>query len=175
MYFRLHPPASLNVYRALADGLLRDGSLSIDGHLTTQFEPLYPMCLAAARLVVREPILVDLLQIAVAAFGAVLLSRLPLTLTGDSRAAVAAAVLYAIDPLLVREAVGHSESALFTTLLIAFANAVVSAETLVAFAVAGAWLGLAILTRTAALPLLLLMPAWLAIRIARLFAQARSR
>lgn len=164
MYFHLHPPAPLNVYRALADSLLHDGSLSVAGHLTTQFEPLYPLFLATARFVVREPTLVDLLQIAVASFGAVLLARLTLTLTRDSRAAIVAALLYAIDPLLVREAVGHSESALFTTLLIAFTNAAVSAQPPIGFAVAGAWLGLALLTRTTALPLLLLTPAWFIVR-----------
>ena len=162
MYLRLHPPQTLNVYQALSDGLLRDGSLSIDGQVTTQFEPLYPMMLAAARFALRTPILVDLLQVAIASLGAVLLCRLTLTLTRDTRVALLAAALYAVDPLLVREAIGHSESALFTTLLIACAGACVSAETSIDAAVAGVWLGLAILTRTAALPLLLLVPAALA-------------
>ncbi|HZT76372.1 MAG TPA: hypothetical protein VFA27_06930 [Vicinamibacterales bacterium] len=165
VYLRVHPTAALNVYQALANGLLRDGSLSVDGHVTTQFEPLYPMILAAATFVLRAPILVDLLQIAIASLGAVFLSRLTLTLTNDARAATVAAVLYAIDPLLVREAVGHSESALFTTLLIAFAYVFVTTVTVADAALAGVCLGLAILTRTTALPLVVLAPAlWLARR-----------
>ena len=159
VYLVVHPPADLHVYRALADGLLRDGTLSIDGQPTTMYEPLYPMLLAAGRLAFGRPFLVDLLQIAVASLGAALLFRLALELTHDVRVSTLAAVLYAIDPLLVREAAAHSESALFTTLLIAFAATAVSAETPLAAGAAGLSLGLAMLTRTAAAPLLLLAPA----------------
>ena len=159
MYLLVHPPAELNVYRALAEGLLRYGSLSIDGRPTTMYEPLYPMFLAAAHLAVREPFLVDLLQVGIASAGAALLFRLALSLTRDVRISTIAAILYAIDPLLVREAVGHSESALFSTLLIGFAAASTSIETERDAAVAGLWLGFAILARTTAAPLLLLAPA----------------
>jgi hypothetical protein len=162
VYARVHPPAALNVYWALAESLLRDGSLAIDGVKTTLYEPLYPMCIAAARAVLRAPMLVDLMQIGVASIGAALVYRIALTLTEDGRVATLAGALYAIDPLLVREAVGHTESALVTTLLLAFASAFLSAATVAGAALAGVWLGLAVLTRTAVAPLLIVAPALLA-------------
>ena len=164
LYLLVHPPAAVHVYRVLADSLLHDGSLSIAGHRTTMFEPLYPMLLAAGRLALRRPFLVDLLQIGVASVGAAFLFTLAFTLTRDVQVSTLAAALYAIDPLLVREAVGHSESALFTTLLIAFASAALSAETALGAGAAGVALGLAILARTTAAPLLLLAPATLVAR-----------
>ncbi len=170
MYLRLHPPAALNVYAALADGLVRTGSLAIDGQPTTQFEPMYPAFIAAARVVLRAPALVDVAQVLVAAAGVLLLYRLTMTLTGDSRVAAIAAALFACDPLLVREAVGHSESGLLTTLLIAFAYAFVRMADATGAATAGAWLGLAMLTRTTTVPLLVLAPAVLAARRAWLEA-----
>jgi hypothetical protein len=154
----VHPPAAQNVYWTLADSLLGSGSLSIDGVQTTLYEPLYPVFLALGRLILRRAALVDLLQIVVASIGTVLVHRLAFRLTRDDRIALVAAAVYAIDPLLIREAAGRTESAVFTTLLIAFASTFITAESSAGAAMAGAWLGLAVLTRTTALPLMLLTP-----------------
>jgi hypothetical protein len=164
VYLVVHPPAALNVSWALSTSLLRDGSLAIGGRPTTQYEPLYPMFLAAARFAFHAPFLVDLLQVLVASTGVVLLSQIALALTSDPRVATIAAGLYAIDPVLVREAVGRSDNALFTTLLVAFACLLTAAATTrLRAALSGACLGLAILTRTTALPLIAIAPAilWL--------------
>ena len=172
VYLFVHPPAAHSVYWALSDDVLRNGSLAIAGQPTTMYEPLYPMFVAAARIVLRAPALVDLLQVLVAAIGVAFLYRLTAALTDDARVAVAAAALYAIDPLLVREAVGRSDSALFTTLLIAFAAAFVTADTQWRVGLAGLCLGLATLTRTTAAPLVVIAPAILASRGARRSAVA---
>jgi len=164
VYLFVHPPAAVNPYWSLADGLLRDGSLAIEGQKTTVFEPLYPLFVAAARAILRAPLAVDLLQALIAAAGAALIDRLTLALTGDDRVALAAALFYAVDPLLVRESVVRTESALFITLVLAFAAAFVAARRVAGFALAGACLGLAILTRTTALPLLVFAPAVLLAR-----------
>jgi hypothetical protein len=160
IYLLAARPSSSGFYWALSDGLLRNGSLAIDGHKTTEFEPLYPIFLAVSRvLVADQAFFVQLLQIGVAVIGAVCLYRLTTALTGRPRVAAIATALYALDPLLVREAVVHNESALLTTLLVAFAGAFVSATTAFGAGLAGMWLGLAVLTRTAALPMLALGPA----------------
>jgi hypothetical protein len=160
IYLLVGTPSWSGLYWALSDGLLRDGSLAIDGQKTTEFEPLYPTFLAVSRVfVAHHAFLVQLLQVGVAAIGAVCLYRLTNALTGNPRVAAISSVLYALDPLLIREATVQSESALFTTLLIAFAGAFVAAATAPGAALAGMWLGLAVLTRTIALPLLVLGPA----------------
>jgi hypothetical protein len=58
----------------------------------------------------------------------------------------------------VRHSIDGTESALLTTLLVAFAYQFVSMRTVAGAAGAGIWLALAILTRAVALPLLLLAP-----------------
>jgi hypothetical protein len=62
-------------------------------------------------------------------------------------------VIYAAYPLLVRQASSPSDSALLTTLLIVFACLFVRIASVREAALAGACLGLAILTRTMVLPL----------------------
>ena len=143
-------------YWAIADGILRDGSLSIDGRLTTDFEPGYPLFIAACRLVVgANASAVQALQIAVAALGALLLYRLTARLTGQTGAAALAAVIYAFDPLLIRQAVQHSEASLTTVLLLAFTCLFVESTTTRRAAAAGAVLALAISTRAMTVPLVL--------------------
>src|SRR4051812_4451936 len=91
-YLLVARPSFDGVYWALAGGLLRDGSLAIDGARRTDFEPLYPMVLAASRIVTREHlILVQILQIAIASAGAVFLYRLAIVLTGRPLVAALAA------------------------------------------------------------------------------------
>jgi hypothetical protein len=159
-YLLVVMPSSSGHYWALSDGLLRDGSLAFDGQKTTEFEPLYPIFLAVSRVLVAHHVFfVQCLQIGVAAIGAVCLYRLTNALTGRPRVAAISTVLYALDPLLIREAAVQSESALVTTLLIAFACAFVAISTTIDAGLAGMWLGLAVLTRMIALPLLALGPA----------------
>ena len=142
-------------YWALADGLLHDGSLSIDGRLTTDFEFGYPLFLAACRLIVgsNQP-WVQAVQIAVAALGAPLMYRLTATLTRQTAAASLGAALFGVDPLLIRQAVQHSEASLTTTLLLGFTCLFTGAATTTrTAAAAGTVLGLAIATRTMLAPL----------------------
>jgi hypothetical protein len=149
-------PSFATVYWALSGSLLDRGSLAIGAGSQTAFEPLYPVFLAVSRILTGDHVfLVQLLQIAVASMGAVCLYQLTLTLSGSRRAATLSALVYSVYPLLVRQASSPSESALFTTLLILFALLFVRIAGIRDAAVAGACLGLAILTRTMVVPLAL--------------------
>jgi 4-amino-4-deoxy-L-arabinose transferase-like glycosyltransferase len=97
---------------------------------------------------------VQVVQCAVAALGAVFLYRLAAALTGRWRVGVIAALLYAAYPLLIRHSADRTDAALMTMLVLAFASEFVTAATPVRSAVAGVWLGLTVLTRMMALPLL---------------------
>lgn len=155
-------------YWDAASSLLQNGSFSLEGVRTAALEPLYPLFLAAARLLVGDrPLLVQALQAVVASAGGVYLYRLAVALTGRRQVGAAAATLFAVYPLLVRHSIDGTESALLTTLLIAFAYQFVTMRTMVDAAAAGAWLGLAILTRAVALPLLLVAPIAAAARSGR--------
>ena len=157
LYLLRARPAVENYQWELATSLLTDGSLSVDGVKTTAFEPLYPLFLAASRLLVGDhTALVRLIQCGVGAIGAVLLYRLTTALTGRSRAGIIAASLYAGYPLLIRYAVDLSDTTLTAVLLVAFTGAFLTADTARRSVEAGAWLGLVMLTRTMALPLVLL-------------------
>jgi glycerol uptake facilitator-like aquaporin len=174
LYLLLEKPPFDSDYWTLAGSLLRDGSLSFDGTRTTAFEPAYPLFLAMARVLSGHSVLlVQVIQCMVAACGAVFLYRLASSLTGARRVAVIAAVLYAGYPLLIRHSPDPTDAALMTTLLIAFAAGFVNsttarsdgapgtpaADTPMRAARAGIWLGLAVLTRTMALPLIPLAAA----------------
>jgi len=138
----------------LAGGLLTDGSLSIDGVKTTAFEPLYPMFLAAARLIVGDRWwAVQVIQCAVGALGAPLLFRLTESLSGRQRAGVIAAALYAAYPLLIRYGGNISDATLMTVFILGFAYAFTTACTPRRAAAAGIWLGLTVLIRVMAVPL----------------------
>jgi hypothetical protein len=138
----------------LATGLLKHGSLELDGAKTTDFDPLYPMFLAAVRWVVGDRMTaVQTVQVMIASFGSVGVYWLADVLTGRRRVAVVSGALFAIYPLLCRHASDGTDAALLTTILIAFAYSFVVARTTAWSAVAGVWLGLAVLTRAAVLPL----------------------
>ena len=142
-------------YWALSGSLLRTASLAIDGTAVTDYEPLYPLFLAGARMLTGDRVLlVQVIQLSVASLGAVFLYRLSLLLTGQGRAAMIAGVLFAIHPLLVRQAAAASDLALATTLLVAFGYAFVSMRGFAGAAMAGACIGLAVLTRSMTLPVL---------------------
>lgn len=158
-YLAAAQPAFTIYYWDAASSLLQNGSLSQEGVRTTALEPLYPLFLATARLLVGDrPLLVQALQAGVASTGAVYLYRLAVALTSRRQAGAAAATLFAVYPLLVRHSVDGTESALLTTLLIAFACQFVTMRGIVDAAAVGGWLGLAILTRVVALPLLVIAP-----------------
>jgi hypothetical protein len=160
VYLLLAKPPFDSDYWTLSDSLLRDGSLGFDGIRTTAFELAYPLFLAIARVLVGHRILlVQVVQCIVAACGAIFLYRLATSLTGTRRVGAIAAVLYAGYPLLVRHSPDRTDAALMTTLLIAFAAEFVRATTPRGAAWAGAWLGLAVLTRAMALPLIALAAA----------------
>jgi hypothetical protein len=149
-------------YWRVADSLLTRGALTLDGVPTAQYEPLYPMFLAFARALSGEQLqVVRALQAAIDALGAVGLYLLTVRLTGRRSAAVVAVVLFAGYPLLIRHAGVVGEFALLSTLLIMFAHTISDACTPARAAMAGVWLGLAILTRTGVAPLLLLIAAML--------------
>jgi hypothetical protein len=67
--------------------------------------------------------------------------------------AVIAAVLFALHPLLIRQAAAASDLALITTLLVAFAYFFVIRKTTKATLIAGLILGLSVITRFMTLPL----------------------
>jgi hypothetical protein len=126
---------------------------------TAALEPLYPLFLAASRLLVGDrPLIVQAIQALVASAGAVYLYKLARALTGKRQIGVTAAALFAVYPLLIRHAVDGTESALLTTLLIAFAYRTVTARSAGDGAIAGAWLGFAMLTRAVTWPLLAIAP-----------------
>lgn len=147
-------PAFDSVYWSLSNGLVRDGSLASDGIRTTAIEPLYPLFLALTRIVVgdSQPI-VQAAQCIVASLGGVFLFRMAAGLTGRARVGLLAGILYALYPLLVRHSPDGSDAALMTTTVAAFAAQFVSAATPAGLVLTGLWLGLAILTRSMALPL----------------------
>ncbi len=144
--------------------LINHGQLGFDGRPTTGYEPLYPLFLAVSRtLTLDRVLLVQALQALVAAAGAVWMYLLTDALTRRTAVGLVAAGLYAVDPMLVRHAVSPGEFALMATLLCAFAYTFVTTATPARAAAAGLWLGLAILTRTMALPIAILAAAVLAL------------
>jgi len=160
LYLLLERPPFDGDYWALSDSLLRDWSLSLYGSRTTAFEPAYPLFLAMARVVAgHNALLVQVIQCTVAAAGVVFLYRLAARLTGSPRAGLIAAALYAVYPLLVRHSPDPTDAALMTALLIAFAAEFVAPTTTAGAVRAGLWLGLAVLTRTMALPIVALAAA----------------
>jgi Dolichyl-phosphate-mannose-protein mannosyltransferase len=147
-------PFDRSAYWTLASSLLLNGSLADGDMPVTDFEPLYPIFLAATRLLSgNSALIVQVIQLVIASIGAIYLYRLADVLTGNRQIALIAASLYALDPLLIRQAAAPAESALFTTLLIAFTYSFVTAATAARMALAGLALGLVVLTRTMTLPL----------------------
>jgi hypothetical protein len=105
-------------YWQLADGLREHGTLLLNGQPTAAFEPLYPAFIAAARWIHDAPSFVILAQIAVSCLGAFLLMRLARAMSDRDDAALAAGVVYAVYPYLVRQASAWMEITLLSTLLL---------------------------------------------------------
>jgi hypothetical protein len=159
LYLAAARPLFTLYYWDAASNLLQEGSLSFNGVKTAMLEPLYPLFLAAARSVIGDrPFLVQALQALVASAGAIYLYKVTVVLTARKRAGIAAAALFAVYPLLVHHSVDGTESALLTTLLIIFVYQFVAMRSVMGAAATGGWLGLAILTRSMVLPLLVLAP-----------------
>lgn len=163
LFLLVAAPAFDTDYVSLSSSLLHDGTFSVGGLPTTQFEPLYPLFLAAARLVTGDrTILVRVVQVAVAAAGVVLAYLLAEALTGRRKVAWTCAALHACYPLLIWHAVAAEDSILTSTWLIAAAYTAVTATTAARASLVGWWIGLAILTRAACAPLMVLWPLILA-------------
>jgi 4-amino-4-deoxy-L-arabinose transferase-like glycosyltransferase len=160
VYLLVAAPPFMTLYWELSRNLIQHGTLGFDGTVTTDHEPLYPLFLAAARVLTHDRILlVQAIQALVDSAAAVALYLLAESLTGRRRVAILAAVLYAITPLLVRHAVVSSESAVLPLLLIAFAVAFIKADGPLTGVAAGVCLGLAMLTRTMTVPLVAMAAA----------------
>jgi 4-amino-4-deoxy-L-arabinose transferase-like glycosyltransferase len=158
----LFPPRTSTYYNELATSLLTNGTMAFDGVPSTYMEPLYPLFLAVARLVTGDStVLAIVLQVAVAAFGGVLLYRLGSRLA-NPRTGFWAAVFYALYPYLVRQSVARLEITLCATLAIAAALLLTRVERIRDAIAAGALLGLLMLTRTSFVVAALGAAAWLA-------------
>ena len=150
--FRFRPTME-SAYWAISEQLARTGELAINGAAVSDYEPLYLMFLAAARTLTGDRvILVQILQLIVASLGAVYLYRLSFALTGSMRVATIAGALFALHPLLIRQASSATDLWLAALLLVAFASAFVSMRRMPDAAVAGLWIGLAVVTRSMTLP-----------------------
>jgi hypothetical protein len=153
-YLLMFRPPFETTYWALAGTLLRTGSFASGGVRVTDFEPLYPIFLAACRAIAGDrAFVVQLFQIGVSSAGAVFLYRLALRLAASPLVSIISVALFAFHPLLVRQASEPSDLALASTLLIVFAYAFVAIHGAAGAAAAGAALGLAVLTRFMMLPL----------------------
>lgn len=164
----VRPPFE-TLYWELSTSLLREGTLAIDGTRTTNFEPLYPLFLAALRLLSRDHVLiVQVFQTVIASLGTIYMYRLAQALTGRGQIAAIAASLYAIHPLLIRQAAAPADLTLATTLLVVFAYYFVTGVTTAGMALAGSVLGLVVLTRAMTAPIV-------AFAVALLVAERRFR
>jgi len=157
LYLLVAKPSFELFHWGVATDLLQYGAIRDASGPLTEFDPLYPVFLALGRLIFGDrPVAIQLLQIAVDSLGAPLLHRLTEMLTGARRAALVAAALYAFYPLLIRHAVVGDEAALLSVSLIGFSVAAVSATSTRHAAIAGLCLGVAVLTRVAVAPIVVL-------------------
>jgi 4-amino-4-deoxy-L-arabinose transferase-like glycosyltransferase len=140
-------------YLAIADGLLRTGSFTSDGATLSSYRPpLYPALIAAASLVTRQPIWTVLVVQTMLGALTVTLAYLIARRAFSARTASVAAVLLAVAPMTCRFAsVLHTET-LFTFLVVFAVWAYEDHRY-----VSGLSAGLAILTRAAALPFVVLV------------------
>ena len=164
-YLLIFRPPLDGPYLALADGLLRDRVFGIDGVPSTAFEPLYPALLAVGRLLFGgRNTLIQMMQAGVNAVGALVVYHLALRLTSSRRTAIAAGLMFALHPLLIRQAAAATDLGLVSALVVAFAASFVLIRDVRGAMAAGAWLGLAVLTRSMTLPIVLMAGAILIAR-----------
>jgi hypothetical protein len=106
------------------------------------------------RFLSRDHVLiVQVAQAITGSLGALYLYRLAYALTDRRQLAAIAALLYAFDPLLIRQAAQPADAALMTTLLVAFTYYFIAGVDTVRIVFAGMVLGLVVLTRSMTLPL----------------------
>ena len=152
-------------YWSSSGSFLRFGILGYEGKSVTAVEPLYPFFLAFARILTADRVFpVFVAQIALSSVAAILLYRLVLFLSGEKGGAWLAAFYYSFYPYLVRQSAVLSEVSLLTTLLILGASTFLRARSPKGFALSGFVWGLVLLTRTAALPVVVFGAAALALR-----------
>jgi hypothetical protein len=164
MFLLVFRPPFETLYWDLSTSLLNNGALTLDGARSTEFEPLYPLVLAALRVLSSDEVLVvQILQTVIGAVGTIYMHRLAQALSGRAHVATVAASLYAIHPLLIRQSVAPADLTLATTLLVMFAYYFVVGSTTAGMARAGAVLGLVVLTRTMMAPLALFAAALLVV------------
>ncbi len=146
------PPFDSN-FLAVAD---RFAAAGLSGAApSTNFEPGYPAFLAAGRVLFGNHVLaIRLFQIGAAAAGAVLLYRLALRLTSSPRVAMLAGLMYALHPLLIRQASAASDLALTATLLVGCSLTFVGIRDRRDAAIAGLWMGVTVVTRSMTIPVL---------------------
>jgi hypothetical protein len=140
-----------------------DGSIATD--FNYELELPYPAFLAAVRATFGDHALgAQLAQVIVSVCGALLLRRLTVALTTRRSVGTIAALLYACDPLLIKQSVERGPMVLVTVLLIALAFGVVTATT----PRGAVWTGLCtaalVLTRAMTLPLIIAVCACLWLR-----------
>lgn len=173
LYLCLYHPPLESYYLGLAISLLDTGVLGFHGTPSTDFEPVYPLFIAAATLMFGDRhVLIQLLQTCVAAAGVAPLYYLTLRLTASRGAAAWAGVMYAAHPLLVRQASAASDLAITTTLLVAFALAFVRIRSARSAALAGLAIGVTVLTRSMVMPVVAFATLLLLMRDRRRHAAA---
>jgi hypothetical protein len=173
LYLFIYHPSLDSYYLGLSESLLTAGVLGFGGTPSTDFEPGYPFFLAGARLLSGDrhaPI--QLLQACVAAAGVVPLYFVTLRLTASRAAAAWAGALFAVHPLLVRQASAASDLAITTTLLAVSALTFVRIRDVRAAALAGVMIGVTVLTRSMVVPVVPLATAILLMRKQRQQAAA---
>ena len=147
------PFDTTTLYFQLAADIVAHGRAAFATEIGGRIEPMYPLLLAAGRLVTGGGgTALLLIQIAIASAAGVALFSLTKALTGRTRTAWTAAALYAASPYLIRQSVSFMEVTLAVSLLIAFAWAATRRESGAAVA-GGALLAAAVLTRAAFLPI----------------------
>lgn len=158
LYWLLNPPDPRSffstIYWRLSEGLLKNGTLSVNGRVTTTVEPVYPLFLAVIRKLTQDRLtLVMAVQWAVCSIGAVYLYKLTLLLSRDRRAAILAAAYYSFYPYLIHQSVRVIEIPILMTLLVIATYRYCRVENPRSSLSCGFTLGLTILARAALLPL----------------------
>ena len=163
------------LYLTIADSLVERHTYALDGVTTNYIEPMYPLMLAAARLVAgdRDWILL-VAQIGTACAGAVALFALTYARTRRERVAWVAVLLYALSPYLVRQAASFMEVTVATAIAVVAAWAVDRVGSVNEAVLAGVALALLVLTRFSFLPVAVGAVAIVAARAGRAPALALS-
>ena len=148
------------LYLSLSDSLMRYGVFGFNGHASTFYEPLYPLFLTVSRFVFGSSALWVLFpQILTASVGGLFLYGLTYRLTGNSRTANIAVLLYAFYPYAVRQSVAVMEVTLLATCLLGMCYFYCRKNAFFA----GIFAGLGVLTRSAILPIVFLgLSGWIA-------------